>query len=352
MVDDKTAPLVSSNDLPVLQGSYHFDGRNYLQWSQLVRITLKGRKKLNHLKGNPPATTDPKYEAWDDVDALVMTWLWHSMIPEISRNYMFFHTAKKIWNNLSQAYSMKKVTVAYYEIENKIFNTKQGSLSVTDYYGTLNHLWIELDQYQNLTIQCTPDSTTLTQFIERIRIFKFLSGLHSEFDPIRVQILGKENIPSLSELFHIVRGEETRRSVMLEGENSIDGSALATDKGPLKGPFLSYGKPPSKAHRDDRWCSYCRKTGHTKDTFFRFHGKEKILECIGGFKSTIQRCANHTLFDSESVEDPTISQAAKGAPVLSKEELDCGLMDLLSKTSNPYALTMTGFCHGEDDWNC
>ncbi|QHO08410.1 uncharacterized protein DS421_14g472380 [Arachis hypogaea] len=86
MRDDKTTPLIIPNDLPVLQGSYPFDGRNYLQWSQLVRTTLKGRKKLNHLERNPPATTDPKYEAWDDEDALIMTWLWHSMTPEISRN--------------------------------------------------------------------------------------------------------------------------------------------------------------------------------------------------------------------------------------------------------------------------
>ncbi|XLU92472.1 hypothetical protein S245_006824, partial [Arachis hypogaea] len=68
--------------------------------------------------------------------------------------------------------------------------------------------------------------------------------------------------------------------VMLEGENSVDGSALATSKG----PSLSYGKPPSKAHHDDRWCNYCRKMGHTKDTCFRLHGKKKVFKRIGGFK--------------------------------------------------------------------
>ena len=56
----------------------------------------------------------------------------------------------------------------------------------------------------------TTNSTTLTQFIERMRIFKFLFGLNFEFDPIRIQILGKENLPSLSEVFYIVRGEELR----------------------------------------------------------------------------------------------------------------------------------------------
>ena len=83
-----------------------------------------------------------------------------------------------------------------------------GSLSVTNYYGILNGLWIELDQYQNLKMKCTHDSIALTQFLERVRIFKFLSGLNPEFDPIRIQILGKENFPSLSEVFHIVRGKK------------------------------------------------------------------------------------------------------------------------------------------------
>jgi len=132
----------------VLQSNYRIDGNNYLQWAQLVRATLKGKKKLNHLEGNPPAKTDSKYEDWDDEDSLIMTWLWNSMTLEISRNCMLFSAAKEIWKNLCQTYSMKKDTAACYEIENKIFHTSQGSLSITSYYGMLNGLWVELDQYQ------------------------------------------------------------------------------------------------------------------------------------------------------------------------------------------------------------
>jgi len=162
MSTNKTIPLLNPNDLQALQGSYRLDGHNYLPWAQLVRTTLKGRKKLNHIEGEPPAQIDPNYEAWDDADSLIMTWLWHSMTQEISRNCMFFSTTKEIWENLSQTYSMKKDTTACYGIENKVLYTKQGSLSVTDYYGTLNGLWIELDQYQDLKMTFTADSATLT----------------------------------------------------------------------------------------------------------------------------------------------------------------------------------------------
>jgi len=93
---------------------------------------------------------------------------------------------------------MKKDIVTCYEIENKIFNTNQGSLSVTNYNGMLNGLWIELDQYQNLKMKCTNDSITLAHLLEKVRIFKFIYGMISGFDPIQIQILGKEKLSSLS----------------------------------------------------------------------------------------------------------------------------------------------------------
>ncbi|RDX81590.1 hypothetical protein CR513_37704, partial [Mucuna pruriens] len=46
---------------------------------------------------------------------------------------------------------------------------------------------------------CKANSMAYIWVIERGRIFKFLHGLNFEYDPIRVQILGKEKIPSLFE---------------------------------------------------------------------------------------------------------------------------------------------------------
>ncbi|RDX58409.1 hypothetical protein CR513_62275, partial [Mucuna pruriens] len=116
---------------------------------------------------------------------------------------MFYSSAREIWENLIETYSMKEDFVACYVIESKIFNFRQGTLSVIEYYRTLNRLWIELDQYQELTM-CKVDSVAYTRLVERGRIFKFFHVLNFEYNPIRVQILGKEKLPSLSE------NEETR----------------------------------------------------------------------------------------------------------------------------------------------
>ncbi|RDX81896.1 hypothetical protein CR513_37379, partial [Mucuna pruriens] len=112
---------------------------------------------------------------------------------------MFYSFAREIWENLTETYSMKEDSTACYDIESKIFNFRQGTLPVTEYYGTLNGLWIKLDEYQGLKM-CKADSIAYTRL--------FLHGLNFEYNPIRVKILGKEKLPSLSEVFFIVRSEE------------------------------------------------------------------------------------------------------------------------------------------------
>ncbi|RDX72057.1 hypothetical protein CR513_48513, partial [Mucuna pruriens] len=137
MAEDKVITL-GPNELPNLMSSFHLNDCNYLQWAQYIHTTLKGRKKLSHIEGNGPPRDDPKFEAWDDEDSLIMTWLWNSMTLEISRNYMFYSSIREIWKNLIETYSMKNDSTTCYDIESKIFNSRQGTLSIIKYYVTLN----------------------------------------------------------------------------------------------------------------------------------------------------------------------------------------------------------------------
>ncbi|RDY02083.1 hypothetical protein CR513_14522, partial [Mucuna pruriens] len=117
---------------------------------------------------------------------------------------MFYSSAHEIWENLIETYSIKEDYAACYDIESKIFNSRQGTLFRIEYHGTLNRLWIELNQYQGLKM-CKADSVAYTGLVEMGRIFKFLHDLNFEYDSIR-----KEKLSSLSEVFFIVRSEETR----------------------------------------------------------------------------------------------------------------------------------------------
>ena len=86
--------------------SIRLNGDNFLRWSQSVRMYIRGRGKIGYLTGDKkePATTDPAHATWDAENSMVMTWLVNSMEEEISSNYMCYHTAKELWDNVSQMY--------------------------------------------------------------------------------------------------------------------------------------------------------------------------------------------------------------------------------------------------------
>jgi hypothetical protein len=77
-------------------------------------------------------------------------------------------------------------------------------------------------------MQCSDDAVILKNYVERERIFEFLAGLNIEFDQIRVQILGKESLPSLNEVFSVIRAEEGKRTVMLDAPNTKGSVMLIT----------------------------------------------------------------------------------------------------------------------------
>ena len=165
------------------------------------------------------------------------------MTLEVSENYMFLPTTWELCENLHQAFSMKQDITTCYELKIKILNIKQGALSITNYYEAVNGLWIELDQYQNLKMKCSKDTTKLAQFIEKDRIFKFLIGLNPKYDPIWVQMLGKEKLPSLSKMFYTVHGEEIHKAVTLD-DKPTNRSAMATSKATQ--PSLPSSSPKSR----------------------------------------------------------------------------------------------------------
>ena len=76
-------------------------------------------------------------------------------------------------------------------------------------------------------MKCSEDVATLKRFVEKDKIYDFLAGLNMKFDAVRVQVLGKEDLPSLNEKISIIRAKEGRRGVMIKSA-SVESSALVT----------------------------------------------------------------------------------------------------------------------------
>lgn len=82
---------------------YRLDEKNYLQWSKIVKTFLKDRGQISHLNGTGPSENNPKFQAWDEEDSMVMSWLWKlelSMQTAVSKHYMFLPNAKEIWETI------------------------------------------------------------------------------------------------------------------------------------------------------------------------------------------------------------------------------------------------------------
>ena len=92
-------------ELQSLQAAYRLNRKNCLKWSQLIRTFLKGKGKLSHLLGTGPKEGDPAFAAWDEEDSLIMSWIWNSMVPEISDTVMFLTIVKDIWEAINLTYS-------------------------------------------------------------------------------------------------------------------------------------------------------------------------------------------------------------------------------------------------------
>jgi len=109
---------------------------------------------------------------------------------EISQGYFFLHTAKEVWDAAAQTYSKVGNTTLKYDLKCRTHGLTQGDFLVVTYFHKLHNLCQELDHYQNLQPMCAIDATQIKMIEERI--YEFLGGLNSEYDPVRVQIFGKE----------------------------------------------------------------------------------------------------------------------------------------------------------------
>lgn len=57
---------------------------NYSQWKNAVTMSLKGRRKSDHLTTEPPDETTPTGTDWHIDDAILVNLLWDCMDPKVS----------------------------------------------------------------------------------------------------------------------------------------------------------------------------------------------------------------------------------------------------------------------------
>ncbi|KAL6334496.1 hypothetical protein AAG906_016043 [Vitis piasezkii] len=161
---------------------HKLNSQNYMEWSQSVLMFICGKGKDDYLIGlaTAPSTIDLKYKVWKAENTMVMSWLINSMTNEIGVDFMYYEMAQEIWDAAMESYSNNENTSQLLEVKGMIHDLRQGDLSVTQYFSTLNRFWQQLDLFND------------------------------------------------SKVFSKVRREESRKKVMLGGQTTVyEGFALA-----------------------------------------------------------------------------------------------------------------------------
>ncbi|GAV81108.1 LOW QUALITY PROTEIN: UBN2_3 domain-containing protein, partial [Cephalotus follicularis] len=201
-----------TGDLQNIKATYRLNEKNYLKWSQFVKTYLKGKGRLGHLLRIGPKPGDPELDMWDEADSIIIT--------------------------------------------------------MTEYAYTLQNIWQELDHYRVFEMKCPEDAATSKIFIEKDMVYDFLACLNPVFD-VRIQILEKEEKPSLEETISLIRAEHSQRGFKREEIKRIRNllGSLEKPSGACslalsgKSPF-SFGLHASKRFSRDSWIIDSRANDH------------------------------------------------------------------------------------------
>ncbi|RVW52517.1 Retrovirus-related Pol polyprotein from transposon TNT 1-94 [Vitis vinifera] len=202
---------------------HKLNGQNFIQWAQSVRIFICGKGKEEYLTGAivQPKEDDPGYRTWKLENSMVMSWLINSMTNDIGENFMYYGTAKEIWDAARETYSNIDNTSAIFEIKSILQDLRQGDSTVTEYFNILTRYWQQLDIYEELVWKCPEDGLLYKKVIEKERIYKFLLGLNKNLDELHEEPNPTTTTTKRRRIVHgatIVENLDTRKRLARHGK--------------------------------------------------------------------------------------------------------------------------------------
>ncbi|XP_057526224.1 uncharacterized protein LOC130805466 [Amaranthus tricolor] len=166
------------------------DVSNYKRWKRSIEITLSSKRKLGFTNGTVTRDKEDrvKGDLWDTCNDTVIGWIMGSVSEPIKQTIMYMMFATKIWLYLERRFSISNGSLKY-KLNKELYETKQGSLSINEYYTMLKSVWEELESLDQLP-SMTTTSEDVTKFLEALekqkeenRLFQFLNGLDEAYGP-------------------------------------------------------------------------------------------------------------------------------------------------------------------------
>ncbi|KAM6589966.1 hypothetical protein CsatA_012571 [Cannabis sativa] len=236
--------------------------KNFQSWKRDFKLSIGARNKTPFLEGTllqPPAN-DSLFDHWTRCNQLVMSWILHSVSPEIKSSIMYFDTAHEMWTVLNNRFNQANGP-RIFELNETLTYLNQGDDSVSAYFTKLTAIWDEIHQLRPC-IPCT--CAAAAQHLahqNHDQVLQFLKGLNDTYQAVRDQILLLDPCPALNKVFSMVINQERQRSLdhrFLPPLAAASSSSNPQDSAPTANAV-------SKNKRPRPHCTNCQKPGHYKD---------------------------------------------------------------------------------------
>ncbi|XP_019162676.1 PREDICTED: uncharacterized protein LOC109159108 [Ipomoea nil] len=152
--------FLSPNDSPctILVNLPLSGSSNYGTWSVSMRMALEIKNKWGLVDGSivTPSRDDAQYLAWRRCNLIVCSWLFKSVDTTIAQSIIHFDKCRDIWEDLRKRFSQcdaQRISI----LQSEIYNLRQGTLSISDYYTKSCTLWEQMNTLRSIPIcRCNP----------------------------------------------------------------------------------------------------------------------------------------------------------------------------------------------------
>ncbi|KAI5328342.1 hypothetical protein L3X38_027739 [Prunus dulcis] len=206
------------------------------------------------------------------------------MEPSLLNMFHTLPTAKEIWDAVNQMFYDGSNISQLYELRCQATHPKQKGRPVSTHFAELKAIWLELDKRHHFQMKCVDDMKTFQDAVMADRMYDFLAGFDDTYDKVRNDILWSDKVPSIENVFFMVRREAQLQITMLGSGTKIGEStvALASKNTALvsRPPwFGSSTVPPrrltfakKKKKKKKLKCDHYGEKRHTIDTYWALHG--------------------------------------------------------------------------------
>ncbi|XP_021736551.1 uncharacterized protein LOC110703103 [Chenopodium quinoa] len=143
-----------------------FAGNCYNEWKLGMTIALSAKNKLCFVDGSlSRPISGSEIHAWDRCNAMITSYILHSIDHNIARSVLYFTSAREIWKDLEDRYSQSS-SPQLYNLQQNLHDLSQGSTPIAEFFTKIKAIWDEINGVNPIPVcSCTGCTCGISQKI-------------------------------------------------------------------------------------------------------------------------------------------------------------------------------------------